>query len=61
MSSQGWRRRTELALGDSEYNRQELQDLGFANTGVLPIAVDTDRLTARRGIPCSRTFSMTDS
>ena len=36
---------SDLALGDSEYNRQELEDLGFANTGVLPIAVDTDRLT----------------
>jgi glycosyltransferase involved in cell wall biosynthesis len=36
---------TELALGDSEYNRQELEDLGFGNTGVLPIAVNTKRLT----------------
>ena len=36
---------TERALGDSEYNRQELEDLGFSNTGVFPIAVDTDRIT----------------
>ena len=36
---------TELALGDSEYNRQELEDLGFGNTGILPIAVNTKRLT----------------
>ncbi len=36
----------DLALGDSEYNRQELHDLGFAPTGVFPIAVDTDRLTS---------------
>jgi L-malate glycosyltransferase len=35
----------DLALGDSEYNRQELEELGFVRTGVLPIAVDTDRLT----------------
>ena len=35
----------DLALGDSEYNRQELEDLGFENTGVLPIAVNTKRLT----------------
>ena len=35
---------TDLALGDSEYNRQELDDLGFGSTGVLPIAVDTGRL-----------------
>ena len=33
-------------LGDSEYNRQELEELGFLRTGVLPIAVDTDRLTS---------------
>lgn len=36
---------TDKALGDSEYNRQELEDLGFTNTGVFPIAVDTDRIT----------------
>lgn len=35
----------ELALGDSEYNRQELEQLGFARTGVFPIAVDTSRIT----------------
>jgi glycosyltransferase involved in cell wall biosynthesis len=38
--------RVELALGDSEFNRQELESLGFTRTGVLPIAVDTDRITA---------------
>jgi glycosyltransferase involved in cell wall biosynthesis len=38
-------RRVDLALGDSEFNRQELEALGFAHTGVLPIAVDTDRIT----------------
>jgi L-malate glycosyltransferase len=37
--------RVDLALGDSEFNRQELAALGFSNTGVLPIAVDTERLT----------------
>src|SRR4051812_41295359 len=36
---------TDLGLGDSEYNRQELDELGFARTGVMPIAVDTRRLT----------------
>src|SRR5205807_9162687 len=29
----------DLALGDSEYNRQELETLGFSTTGVFPIAV----------------------
>src|SRR5829696_2514547 len=36
---------TDIALGDSEYNRQELEELGFGNTGVFPIAVDTGRIT----------------
>jgi L-malate glycosyltransferase len=37
--------RVELALGDSEFNRQELDALGFARTGVMPIAVNTGRIT----------------
>jgi len=37
--------RTDLALGDSEYNRAELESLGFDRTGVFPIAVDTARIT----------------
>src|SRR2546426_10928504 len=37
----------ELALGDSAYNQQELEALGFAPTGVFPIAVDTSRVTLR--------------
>ena len=37
--------RVELALGDSDFNRQELETLGFAPTGVLPIAVNTERIT----------------
>ncbi len=31
---------TDLALGDSEYNRMELIELGFKNTGVLPIILN---------------------
>lgn len=37
---------TDLAFGDSEYNRGELDEIGFRSTGVMPIAVDTERLTA---------------
>ena len=37
--------RVDLALGDSEYNRQELETLGFPKTAVFPIAVNTARLT----------------
>lgn len=38
--------RTDIALGDSDYNRQELERLGFTNTGVFPIAVDLSRVTS---------------
>ena len=34
--------RTELALGDSEFNRRELEAAGYAKTGVLPIVLDLD-------------------
>jgi glycosyltransferase involved in cell wall biosynthesis len=36
----GYVRRSDLALGDSEYNRQELEALGFSATGVLPVVPD---------------------
>ena len=36
--------RVDLALGDSEYNRRELEALGFPDTGVMPILVNTERL-----------------
>ena len=29
--------RCEIALGDSEFNREELEELGFPRTGVLPV------------------------
>jgi L-malate glycosyltransferase len=35
----------DLALGDSEFNRLELEETGFTRTGVLPIAVNTERIT----------------
>jgi len=37
--------RVDLALGDSAFNRAELDALGFPRTGVMPIAVDTNRIT----------------
>jgi glycosyltransferase involved in cell wall biosynthesis len=40
-----------LALGDSDYNRRELEAAGFTRTGVMPIAVDTGRLTAAPAHP----------
>jgi len=36
--------RATLALGDSEYNRRELEELGYGNTGVLPLIIDLTRL-----------------
>jgi glycosyltransferase involved in cell wall biosynthesis len=36
--------RTRLALGDSEFNRAELEAVGFHPTGVLPLLLDPARL-----------------
>jgi L-malate glycosyltransferase len=36
--------RATLALGDSEYNRVELEQLGFPNSGVLPVVPDFSHL-----------------
>jgi len=36
--------RCELAVGDSEFNRRELEDLGFSPTGVLPVVPDFSHL-----------------
>lgn len=38
--------RVDIAVGVSEFNRQELESLGFPRTAVLPLLVDTARLTA---------------
>ena len=38
--------RCDLALGDSEFNRQELEGLGFRATGVLPVVPDFSHLDA---------------
>lgn len=36
--------RVELGLGDSEFNRQELEALGFPSTAVLPVVPDFSHL-----------------
>ncbi len=43
--------RVDLALGDSDYNRRELEAMGFARTGVMPIAVNTERITGADRLP----------
>ena len=37
--------RVDLALGDSDFNRQELAEMGFSPTLVMPIAVNIERIT----------------
>jgi L-malate glycosyltransferase len=49
-------RRTDLALGDSEYNRQELAALGFPETDVFPIAVNVDRIVNAPRVPTLDTW-----
>jgi glycosyltransferase involved in cell wall biosynthesis len=49
--------RTELALGDSEYNRRELEEAGYRRTGVLPIVLDLDAYAARPAPVTSRLFA----
>jgi glycosyltransferase involved in cell wall biosynthesis len=36
-------RRAEMALGDSEFNRRELEQAGYSRTAVLPIVLDPQR------------------
>jgi glycosyltransferase involved in cell wall biosynthesis len=43
--------RTDLALGVSDYNRRELEALGFPRTDILPIVVDTARLINAAPVP----------
>jgi L-malate glycosyltransferase len=43
--------RVDLALGVSEFNRRELDALGFEPTGVLPLALDTARLRRTAPVP----------
>jgi len=46
--------RVDLALGVSEFNRSELEAMGFEHTGVLPLAVDLSRITNPVRRPASR-------
>jgi glycosyltransferase involved in cell wall biosynthesis len=43
--------RADVALGVSEYNRRELDAMGFADTGVLPLDVDVDRIRRAAPVP----------
>jgi glycosyltransferase involved in cell wall biosynthesis len=48
--------RVDVALGDSEFNRQELEALGFTRTGVMPIAVNLERLVGAPPRPALETI-----
>jgi glycosyltransferase involved in cell wall biosynthesis len=48
---QAYAGRAELALGDSEFNRRELEGAGFTKTGVLPVLVDLEALRRSSGTP----------
>jgi len=37
--------KVDLALGDSRYNEAELKELGFAQTGVLPLVMDFEKFS----------------
>ena len=41
---QAYARRCDIALGDSEFNRQDLEALGFPKTAVLPVVADFSHL-----------------
>ena len=48
-----YKSRCDLALGDSEYNRRELEDLGFSPTGVLEVVPGFEHLKG----PADYTFA----
>jgi glycosyltransferase involved in cell wall biosynthesis len=48
--------RSDLALGDSEYNRVELEALGFPTTGVLPVVPDFSHLAGAPDMMMARDF-----
>ena len=44
---QAYAERCDLALGDSEFNRQDLEELGFPRTAVLPVVPGFSHLDGR--------------
>ena len=49
--------RVSLAAGVSEYNRQELESMGFRDTGVLPLGVNPEALKRRPNRRMLRRFA----
>src|SRR5207244_10976077 len=53
---QAYADRTDMALGDSEFNRQDLDALGFRRTGVLPVVPDFSHLDREPNWLLARSF-----
>ena len=51
-----YRSRCDMALGDSEYNRLELESLGFARTAVLPVVPDFTHLAVEPDVRVFRAY-----
>lgn len=49
--------KVDLALGDSEYNRKELDELGYSKTGVLPILINFSRFEQKADPSILKLFS----
>ncbi len=48
--------KVDLALGDSEFNRQELEAVGYRRTGVLPILMDFPKFDRPADVLTKRLF-----
>lgn len=49
--------KVDLALGDSEFNRQELEETGYKNTGVLPLILDFQKFDGQADATTQSIFS----
>ena len=49
--------KTDLALGDSEFNRLELEKAGYPNTGVLPLMLDLSKFDQSPDPVVTRVFN----
>jgi glycosyltransferase involved in cell wall biosynthesis len=52
--------RVDLAIGVSEFNRRELDALGFSPTAVVPLAVDTARFASAPSCPALEAILLDD-
>jgi len=49
--------KVDLALGDSEFNRRELEKVGYPHTGVLPLLLNLSRFEQKENQVVRRIFS----